>query len=94
MNLSYDAGLADCRCKLEAFPLPNGVRGIIVGNRPNGWDREISYEDARGLADELQMPYTECCVTTGEGFDEIRDLVKRCAAGENISYGPRVPEIR
>ena len=67
---------------------------VVIGNRPHDGARVISREDAQELADECNMPYLECCVTTGEGFDEIRDLVKRCAAGENISYSPRVPEIR
>ena len=67
---------------------------VVIGNRPHDGARVISREDAQELADECNMPYLECCVTTGEGFDEVMDLVKRCAAGEDISYGPRVPEIR
>ena len=92
-NLCDEAGLGDCRHKLEVCPAPEEAARILVGNRPHDMPRVVSREEAEALANEFHMPYLEVCVATGEGLGEIRDLVARCAIDRGLVHNPRLEAV-
>ena len=74
INLCDARGLERCQDKISCCrgaACPDTV-SFIVGNRPRNQARVIPAEQAAAFARQQNMPYFECCVTTGEGLEEIR----------------------
>ena len=92
-NLCDAAGLAECRRQVQRCPAPEGAACVLVGNRPHDMPRTVPREEAEALADEFHLPYLECCVATGEGFDGIRDLIARCVVARGLVHNPRLEAV-
>ena len=48
---------------------------VLVGNKSDRKDRQVSFEEGNNLANSLKIPYIECSALTGENIDKIFDLL-------------------
>jgi len=53
--------------KTEAF--------VLVGNKIDKLERQVSNEEGRSLASSLNIPYIECSALTGENISKIFDII-------------------
>ena len=79
--LVYDITNADSFEKvnsfLEDFKKNNdeGTTFVLVGNKKDSNDRKIPYEQGKDFADKISIPFIECSAMTGEGIQDLFDLV-------------------